>query len=392
KLTNDIDLKDVVINPIGYLKSDKTKVFKKINLDGASFSLRNINKVNHTNTGKYSALMGLDDGSVIKNTNFYFTSSGAFGALGIAYITNGTVAFNNVNTYGYINTVGGSASTVGVFAAQPYYKWNDTPTTPTIKFTGCNNYTNVLGATATTVGGFIGDGSNSIISFENCINFGNMKGAIGTAGGFIGYVTEGNYTVKNCENKGEITQLQPNTKNEEGAITKWFAGKFAGNATDPAAEFKANGSIKTITPMTSTPTSFTAATTSFTFTKIANATKYVVQYTFGTNTKSVERFQVEYKQPTGTATDVTATYYNTINAYTAADAQPDASYIKTSDPKYFVNGNTAYLYLSSIGVTSITPSKVFVFAYDANGTLIGFRMLGNWVTNAVAYTPEKTNP
>ena len=81
-----------------------------------------------------------------------------------------------------------------------------------VKLTYCNNYGNMLGYTRT--GGIVSHLSFSGIRFENCTNYGTVRGINEAAAGFVQAIWQGGYDVEfiNCCNHGNI--LSPN---ENGA-------------------------------------------------------------------------------------------------------------------------------------------------------------------------------
>lgn len=223
RLTNDIDFSGKTIKqfaPNGvFVEGDKQKVFSAT-IDGANYSLRNINLVSQAKPYKYKEIFGYVQDFTLKNINIIFSSNDFNGATGLIIAGVGDVLFDNVKTYGFIKQATGKDIGNGsVFAAMPgrlaANKFENSENYMNLTFNNCINYTDLLlGGQPEHVGGFVGvirdttqEDRKVNLTFNNCSNYGMVEGGTKKTGGFIGWLGNNmTLSVNNCKNYGLIVQ------------------------------------------------------------------------------------------------------------------------------------------------------------------------------------------
>lgn len=236
RLTNDIDFSG---QPIKQFATDKvlvngTQVYFSATIDGAGYTLRNIDEVLQTEYSKYQEIFGVVKDFKLKNINIIFASNSRNGATGLVTDGYGTVTFEKVNTYGFIAGAQGKVfSNVGAFVAQAGRKGADV----VYNFNECKNYADILGGLGANAGGFVGYADHQAgalaLNFNSCYNYGMVEGASDGAGGFIGQF-DGSAQIKatNCKNYGDVLNLSE-------------AGLFGVNKLDESGTFVNTGFVGT---------------------------------------------------------------------------------------------------------------------------------------------------
>ena len=196
--------------------------------DGSSFTIQNItfggagadeiiqyshaSKANGVHSGFLFAAIGTMKNVSIKNVTIYANMANVkdgdgnrwqthMGMIASQMVVNGTVEFENVKTYGSLDSWGGfSGAIIGNAAFTGSFTMKD-----------CENHCNATGTTE--LGGFFGRigvtaaTSTDMATFENCVNYGDIETTGNGVGGFAGRLTAEEsigLLIRNCSNYGEI--------------------------------------------------------------------------------------------------------------------------------------------------------------------------------------------
>ena len=205
-------------------------------------------------------IIGYGIGTIkLNNVNNYakvdpLTGTPAGGIIGMVNNTGATTLdFDYVNNYGsVIADNGGGEEGIGGFIGNT--KWS-TPFVAT--FNDCANYGDVIAKT--NVGGFIGNSPRGDITFENCVNAGDISTTSGKAAGILGNIPDSaKVTIKNSVSIGDIVVSTSGTaagiiaSKGSGAVTVNNSVSFAKisaasgvtvNALAPAAATSTNNVV-----------------------------------------------------------------------------------------------------------------------------------------------------
>lgn len=377
RLTNDIDFSGKTLEqfaPKDVLVDGCQKVFSAT-IDGANYSLKNLNLISQSIPYKYKEIFGFVENFTLKNIDIIFSSSHINGVTGIITAGVGNVLFENVNTYGFIKAAAGKEfGNVAAFATHPDRNATFSNPNPALNltFNNCNNYADLLvGGTPTIAGGFIGymSGRNATVTFNNCINYGTIEGASNSAGGFIGYISGSSITfsVTNSVNRGKIVKSGKN------------AYEFSNNEAQIISGYDySEGSIYEISNIKNG--------TGFTYTE---GRTYIVQYAFTGTYQGGESGHVRINNVLET-TDGTYPYvYINDDMPTSYDGYSiDETFVSDVALKYVSAGKTPFFVNKKIVHSSwsiVDNLVVTVFEYDNKGKLTGY------ATVTKPYDPTKSS-
>lgn len=372
RLTNDIDFSGKPIKQFatdGVPGVNVNQVYFSATIDGAGYTLRNIDEVSQLVYSKYQEIFGIVKNFKLKNINIIFASNSRNGATGLVTDGNGTVTFEKVNTYGFIAGAQGKIfSNVGAFVAQAGRKGANGAVIYT--FNECNNYADILGGLGSYAGGFIGFADQNVntlsINFNSCNNYGMIEGASGAAGGFIGkFQDETTVTATNCKNYGTVLKLVDahqfgvNGLTEKGSIVN-------------TAFTETSGAIKEVSAITIDESTLQV-------TKKAGYT-YVVQYYWEGTYLGGGGSGIQFNLPLGEngVIDLINVYFS-VDSTVLADYVEDTSFESDLVRKYVHKENPSVIYTCKslqyqAWKTQVDPKiTVRILEYNAEGKLSGYK-------------------
>ena len=226
RLANNINLNNIAWTPIASVSfKDQEYCYFDGTFDGAGYTISGLNIDN--SKAAVVGLFGCISGTV-ENVVIAGNLNAAFKVAGLCYWNKGKVS----NIVSYVDVVAGAGSTYGNYSAgicaattdgimNNCVNYGDVEHTSTKAskdvggITGlvtetntqnlhglfnCYNFGNITlnGATCTSVGGIVGEGS---VKVENCYNFGQVYGEYYYAGGIVGNATA---EVVSCKNYGYV--------------------------------------------------------------------------------------------------------------------------------------------------------------------------------------------